>query len=57
MRETIMLDSSTTFMLMLAILVGVALAIAMRYHTDAPLHDLVQWLTEHRWLDWMRHRH
>ncbi|HEV3106297.1 MAG TPA: hypothetical protein VGZ01_11465 [Trinickia sp.] len=52
-----MLDSSTVFLLMLALFVGAALALATRYHTDHPLDDLVRWMGEHHWLDWMRHRH
>lgn len=46
-------DSSIGLMLVLAIFVCAALALATRYHTDHPLHDLLRWIDEHR----MHRRH
>lgn len=54
--EVIMLDS-IGFMLGLALFVCVALALATRYETEHPLHDLAHWVGEHHWLDWMHRRH
>jgi hypothetical protein len=50
-------DSSTGFMLALAVFVCAALALATRYHTDHPLHDLLHWLRAHHWLDGLHRRH
>ncbi|GLU35359.1 hypothetical protein WKR88_27855 [Trinickia caryophylli] len=44
-----MADSSMSLMLLLAVFVGAALALATRYHTDHPLHDLMRWIDEHHW--------
>jgi len=46
-EEAIMPESSIGFMLMLAIFVGIAMALATRYHTDHPLSDLRHWLGAH----------
>ena len=40
-------ESSIGLMLMLAIFVGIAMALATRYHTDLPLSDLRHWLGAH----------
>jgi hypothetical protein len=52
-----MFDSSTGFMLVLALFACTALAVATRYRTDHPLADLVRWIEAHHWFDRLHHRH
>jgi hypothetical protein len=52
-----MFDSSTGFMLVLALFACAALAVATRYRTDHPLVDLVRWIEARHWFDRLHHRH
>lgn len=56
-EEAIMPESSIGFMLMLAIFVGIAMALATRYHTDHPLSDLRHWFGAHHRLGRTHRRH
>ena len=52
-----MFDSSIGFVLPLALIACVALALATRYRTDHPFADLKRWMQGHDWLDRLHHRH
>lgn len=55
-KEAVMYDTSIGSMLMVVLFVCVALALATRYQTEHPLHDLRRWFDAHHWLG-RRHRH
>jgi hypothetical protein len=56
-EEAIMPESSIGLMLMLAVFVGIAMALATRYHTDHPLSDLRRWLGDHHRVGRTHRRH
>jgi hypothetical protein len=49
-------QSSTGFMVALAIFVCVAFLAATRYRRDHPGEDLAHWMNAHHLLDWMHHK-